>query len=241
MDLDGKKVVVLGGTKGIGLATAEAAADAGASVVIASRSKTSVDEALERLPADVQGHTADVNDEDSLRELFAQAGPFDHLVFTAGDGVELQILAELDLARARSLFDVRFFGALAAAKCSAPTIRAGGSMTFTTGVGGRRPFIPAGAAVGAPVYSAIESMVRALAVELAPIRVNAVAAGVVRTPLTTTAAPEQAEQFFAAHSQKLPVGRVGEPSDIAKAFLYLMSDGFCTGHTLVSDGGELLV
>ena len=84
-------------------------------------------------------------------------------------------------------------------------------------------------------------MIRSLALELAPVRVNAVAAGVVRTPLTTEADPEGAERFFAQHGPKLPVGRVADPSDVAKAYVYLMSDGFCTGHVLVSDGGQLLI
>ena len=86
-----------------------------------------------------------------------------------------------------------------------------------------------------------DGQTKALALELAPVRVNAVAAGVVRTPLTTEADPEGAERFFAQHGPKLPVGRVADPSDVAKAYVYLMSDGFCTGHVLVSDGGQLLI
>ncbi|MGY1503355.1 SDR family oxidoreductase [Streptomyces sp. QTS52] len=239
--LEGNRVVVVGGTKGIGLGVAEAAAAAGASVVVASSRRASVDKALTALPTGCEGHTVDVTDEKDVARFFEDVGAFDHLVFTAGDSVMLQALKDVDIASAHQFFAVRFWGALATAKHGFPHIRAGGSMVFTTGTSGRRPYIPVGTAVGGPLYAGIEAMTRSLALELAPIRVNTVAAGVVRTPLTTEADPEAAERFFAEHGPRLPVGRVADPSDVAKAYVYLMSDGFCTGHVLVSDGGQLLI
>ncbi|WP_060886734.1 SDR family oxidoreductase [Streptomyces caniscabiei] len=241
MALEGKRVVAIGGTMGIGLGVAEAASAAGASVVVASSRRASVDKALTALPAGTEGHMVDVSDEKDVARFFDEVGAFDHLVFTAGDRVGIQPLKDVAIAEAHQLFTVRFWGALAAAKHGVQHIREGGSMVFTTGTSGRRPYIPVGTAVGGPLYAGIEAMIRSLALELAPVRVNAVAAGVVRTPLTTEADPEGAERFFAQHGPKLPVGRVADPSDVAKAYVYLMSDGFCTGHVLVSDGGQLLI
>lgn len=241
MVLDGKRVVVLGGTMGIGLGVAEAAAAAGASVVVASSRRGSVDKALSVLPGGTHGDVVDVTDEKDVARFFDELGPFDHLVFTAGDHVALHALPDVDIAEAHALFSVRFWGALAAAKHGSRHIREGGSMVFTTGTSGRRPYIPVGTAVGGPLYAGIEAMTRSLALELAPVRVNTVAAGVVRTPLTTSPDPGAAERFFAEHGKRLPVGRIADPADLAKAYLYLMSDGFCTGHVLVSDGGQLLI
>ncbi|MEV0221372.1 SDR family oxidoreductase [Streptomyces sp. NPDC050704] len=241
MSLDGKRVVVIGGTMGIGLGAAVAAAEAGAAVVIASSRRASVDRALATLPESAQGYTVDVTDEKDVERFFGEVGAFDHLVFTAGDKVGLQPLKDVNVGEADGMFRVRFWGAMAAAKHGSPYIREGGSMVFTTGTSGRRPWIPVGTCVGGPMSAAIEAMTRSLALELAPIRVNSVAAGVVRTPLTTEQDPEAAEQFFAEHGKLLPVGRVGDPSDLAKAYVYLMSDGYCTGHILLSDGGQLLI
>jgi len=115
----------------------------------------------------------------------------------------------------------------------------GGSIVLTTGVAGRRPH--SGWVIAASVCGTIEALIRALAIELAPIRVNAVSPGVVRTNLWQNMSSEEREQLFESVGKRLPVGRVGEAHDIAQAYLFLMQEGFGTGQTVVVDGGTVLV
>jgi NAD(P)-dependent dehydrogenase (short-subunit alcohol dehydrogenase family) len=239
MTLEGKRIVVLGGSSGIGLATAQAAAREGASVVIASSRKARVDEALVMLPAHAEGHVLDLADGAAVQALFARLGRFDHLVFTAGEALQLGSLATTDVEAARRFFDVRYWGAYLAARYGSGNIRAGGSIVFSSGIAGRRP--RAGWALGASVCSAMEGLTRALAVELAPIRVNIVAPGTVRTPLWGAMADADREKMYRQAAERLPVGHVGEAAEIADAYLYLMRQTFGTGQVLVVDGGATLV
>lgn len=180
MDLHGQRVV-LGGTSGIGLATAKAAARCVAEVIVVSRQPASVDRALAGLPAGARGRAVDLTNPALACRFFADLGAIDHVVFTAGEPLALMSLATLDPDRARESFNLRYFGALWAAHAAAPHLNPGGSITLTTGIAGRRP--GPGWAVAASICGAVESLTRALAVELAPVRVNAVAPGVVRSPL----------------------------------------------------------
>ena len=239
MRLDGKRVVVLGGSSGIGLATAQAAAREGAAVVIGSSRQGRIDAALATLPADASGHAVDLADEAAVRRLFEQVGEFDHLVFTAGEALQLARLADGDVAAARGFFELRYWGAYLAAKHGSGRIRAGGSIVFTSGIAAARPH--AGWAVAASICGAMEALTRALAVELAPIRVNVVSPGVVRTPLWAAMTETDREALYRDSAAALPVGHVGEPSEIAEAYLYLMRQGYGTGQVLVADGGALLV
>jgi NAD(P)-dependent dehydrogenase (short-subunit alcohol dehydrogenase family) len=177
MTLNGERIVVLGGSSGIGLATAQAATREGATIVIASSRKDRIDEALATLPAGTEGHVLDLADADATKALFQQLGSFDHLVFTAGETLQLGTLATVDIDAARRFFTLRYWGAYCAAKYGSSSIRKGGSIVFTSGVAGRRPH--AGWSLGASICAAMEGLTRALAVELAPIRVNIVSPGVV--------------------------------------------------------------
>ncbi|MEU0787808.1 SDR family oxidoreductase [Streptomyces sp. NPDC006173] len=239
MGLRGQRVVVIGGTAGIGFAVAEAAAREGAEVVVASRRREGVDAALKRLPAGAVGEVLDATDEEAVREFFGRAGAFDHLVYTAGESLLLGSLAESDLTRARGFLDTRLWGAYTAVKHGAPAIREGGSVVLTTGTAGRRPM--PGTTVAASLCGAMESLTRALALELAPLRVNAVSPGVVRTELWRDLPAQDREGLFASAAGSLPVGRAGEPEDIAEAYLYLMRGGYSTGSVVVVDGGGVLV
>jgi NAD(P)-dependent dehydrogenase (short-subunit alcohol dehydrogenase family) len=239
MSLNGERIVVLGGSSGIGLATAQAAAREGATVVIASSRKVRIDEALATLPAGTEGHVLDLADQGATQTLFARLGNFDHLVFTAGETLQLGSLATTDVDAARRFFTLRYWGAYCAAKFGSSSIRKGGSIVFTSGIAAQRP--QAGWSLGASICAAMEGLTRALAVELAPIRVNIVSPGVVQTPLWANMAEADRTALYQQMADRLPVSHVGDPAEIAQAFLYLMRQTYSTGQVLVVDGGSVLV
>lgn len=234
-----QRIVVLGGSSGIGLATARLAADSGANVVIASRSQARIDAALTKLPSTAEGYVVDLNSDAETRDLFGQLGAFDHLVYTAGGNLMLATLKETDLADARARLETRLWGALAAVKAAQDQIRPGGSIVLMSGTASARP--GSGWSIAAANCGAIEALTRALAVELAPIRVNSVAPGVVRTDLWASIPEDEREAIYASYASTLPVGRVGEANDVAQAIAYLMSNGYTTGTTVDISGGTLLV
>jgi NAD(P)-dependent dehydrogenase (short-subunit alcohol dehydrogenase family) len=238
-ELQGKRVVLLGGTSGIGLATAQAASHESATVVVVSSRQARVDEAIAKLPPGTEGYAADLSSDAAIRDLFECVGAFDHLVYTAGDSLKVAPLDAITAEQARAAFEIRYFGALAAAKYGSRRIRPGGSITLTTGNAGPRP--QKGWTVITSICTAMEGLTRALAVELAPIRVNAVMAGIVRTNLWSPMPDADRDALFDQVARALPVGRVGEPADIAQAYLYLMREGYSTGTVLLVDGGGVLV
>ncbi|RZU12007.1 NAD(P)-dependent dehydrogenase (short-subunit alcohol dehydrogenase family) [Kribbella rubisoli] len=233
MTLQNQRVVVLGGTSGIGLATAALASDHGATVIVASSNAESVKRALESLPDSASGEAVDLTDSAAVKAFFDGIEPFDHLVFTAGEALTLLEIDSLDLDKARQAFELRYFAALGAVSAAAAKIRPGGSVVLTTGAAGDRP--GPGWSVAASICGAIDSAVRALALELAPIRVNAVKPGVVRTPLW------RGGLDYDETARHLPVQRVGEPEDIASAYVYLMNQPYSTGSIVSVDGGHVLV
>jgi len=237
--LQDKRVVVVGGSSGIGLAVAQLAAAQGAKVVIVSSNAERVQKAAESIGPEAQGQAVDVSDERAIATFFTKLGSFDHLVFTAGDSLQLQELVSTDLQQARRAFELRYWAALAAVKYGSPQLRKGGSIVLTTGIAGQRP--RKGWVLAASVCGTIEALTRALAIELAPIRVNAVSPGLVRTNLWQNMSVKEREERYESVGKSLPVGRVGEASDIAQAYLFLMQEGFATGQTVVVDGGAVLV
>ena len=239
MTLQDQRVVLLGGTSGIGLATAGLAAAQGATVIVASSNHESVKRALDTLPTTASGQAVDLTDPVAVKAFFDGLDAFDHLVYTAGESLTLLDVASMDLAQARKAFELRFFGALGAVSAAASKIRPGGSVVLTTGAAGDRP--NPGWSVAASICGAVDSLVRALAVELAPLRVNAVKPGVVRSPLWSNLSVEDQQTLYDETSRLLPVGRVGEVTDIAEAYVYLMNQGYATGTILTVDGGHVLV
>jgi NAD(P)-dependent dehydrogenase (short-subunit alcohol dehydrogenase family) len=239
MDLHGQRLVVLGGTSGIGLATALAAAARGAETTVVSSKQASVDRALAQLPEGSRGRAVNLTDPARVQALFDELGEFDHLVFTAGEPLAFADIATLDLDKAKEFFELRYFGALSAVHAAVPHLRPGGSITLTTGTAKDRP--GAGWSVAASIVGAVDALTRALAVELAPIRVNAVSPGVIRSPLWDTMADADREQFYRDTAASGPLGRVGEVDDIAQGYLFFLGQPFATGSVLTLDGGTLLV
>lgn len=237
--LANKRVVVLGGSVGIGFATARAAAEAGAKVVVVSSNQQRINHAVQQIGANAEGHVADLGDEQQTKQLFQTLGKFDHLVFTAGENIKTGALQNMSLDDARQFFNLRYWGAVAAVKYGAPHINEGGSIVLTSGGSGRRP--GKGWFLGASICAAMEGFTRAMAVELAPLRVNLVCPGLVRTNLWDSMPETDRENIYSAFSKMLPVQRIGEPEDLAQAYLYLMQQGYSTGEVVVVDGGGMLV
>lgn len=238
MSLSGKRVVVIGGSSGIGFAVAKLSAGEGAEVLIASRNPERAQAAVDQLPAKVETIRLDVTSESAIEEFFATVQTFDHLVYTAGEPLLLKPLTELNSAEAREFFETRYWGAFNAAKHAAPRINGTGSIVLTSGGVATRP--AAGTAVPASTTGAIESLVRALTLDLAPVRVNAVRPGVIRTELWDGTVPEP-EGLYQSVADQLPTGRVGEPGEAAAAYVFLMNNAYATGSVLTIDGGHALV
>lgn len=236
--LAGRRAVVLGGTSGLGFAIAAAAAAEGAAVVVVSSRQSSVDRALGDLPGTATGHAVDLGDAGRVEALFAGLGEFDHLVYTAGEPLTQMPIDTLNLDAARDFFGLRYFGALGAVHAAAPQLRPGGSITLTSGSVGLRGGY--GSAVASSICGAIEGLTRALAVELAPLRVNAVAPGVVRSPLWRGMSEAEREEMYRRIGEGLPAGRIGEVADVAKAYVYCMTQEWATGTVLRVDGGTVV-
>jgi NAD(P)-dependent dehydrogenase (short-subunit alcohol dehydrogenase family) len=230
---------VVGGSSGMGFAVAEALLAAGARVTIAGRSAERLEAAAARLDG-VRSFAADVTREADVERLFAETGELDHLVVTAADiAGAYRLISELDVAAARGLVDSKLIAALLLAKHGAPLLAEGGSITFTSGIAAYRP-APKGVMVAA-VNAALAGLARALAVELAPLRVNVVSPGWVDTPIWDTLAGAGKAETLAAMAARLPAGRVGRPEDVAQAVLALVGNTFITGTVLHVDGGHRLV
>ena len=237
MALEGERVVVVGGSSGIGLETARQALAAGASVTIAGRSEDRLRRAAADLGGTVRSVVADVTDDGSVKALFDGETRVDHVFLPAGElkpgGGDV---LGADLSALRSILESRLLGVVHVVRRARPKM-AGGSITLMSGLYANRP--APGAAIGAAAVAAIDGITRALALDLAPIRVNAVAPGLIDTPLWDSFGPQR--EAILAQATALPVGRIGRPDEVAAAVLLLMSNGFITGTVLAIDGGGSLV
>lgn len=237
--LEGKKIIILGGSSGIGFATAQASAAEGANVIIVSGNQGRIAEALKGLPEGSSGYAVDLRQEVNIKSFFETVGSFDHLVYTAGESLQLSNMVDTDMEAAVAFFAIRYWGALAAVKYAAPLINQGGSINLTSGIASQRPM--AGWGLGASICGAMDAFTKAMAVELAPIRVNNVSPGVVRTNLWNSFTEADRAGLYQSVGDALLVKRVGEADEIAQTFLYLMKQTFSTGQTIVVDGGGVLV
>jgi NAD(P)-dependent dehydrogenase (short-subunit alcohol dehydrogenase family) len=238
MSLKEKRIVVVGGTSGIGLATAKAFLDESAHVIIASRSASKLSEAKRTLGENVEAFELDFRSEEKVADFFKKVGNFDHLVITAGEGA-MGHFSDLPVANVKEAFDSKFWGQYLTARAAVPYLDNAGSITFTSGVYGVRP--AKGASTLAAINSAIEGLVRGLSVDLSPIRVNVVSPGIVNTPVYSGIPEEQRKAMFTGVAQQLLVKLVAEPEDIAQTYVYLAKNRFTTGSVVLIDGGAHLV
>jgi NAD(P)-dependent dehydrogenase (short-subunit alcohol dehydrogenase family) len=241
MKLENKRVLIVGGGSGIGYAVAQACLEDGASVVVASSNLERVQSAAKRLGENAIAARLDLTNEQEIAAFFAESKPFDHIVTTAGDwtGPRGVKLPDVELDAAKRIFDVRFWGALLLAKHGAGKLLPGGSLTLTDGMIAHRPMKTA--FVSSAMAGAIEHLTRALAVDMAPLRVNAVCPGLIRSGIWKSIPEDKREDFLASMTKHLLIPRVGTTAEAAEAYLYLMRGSYTTGQVLYVEGGAALV
>lgn len=229
--LHGKKVLVVGGSSGIGASAAKAFAQRGAVVTIASRDPARVN--ADATPgAPVRTEALDITDTAAVDAFCARIGQFDHVVISAAKTATGPVRT-LPLADAQAAMDSKFWGAYRVARSI--DIAPGGSLTFVSGYLSVRP--SASSVLQGAINAALEALARGLALELAPVRVNAVSPGLIATPLWDKLAPDARDAMYAGAAQRLPARRVGQPEDVANAIVYLAATPYATGSTVLIDGG----
>ncbi|BCP52606.1 putative short chain dehydrogenase/reductase [Kaistia sp. 32K] len=234
---EGRTVAIIGGGSGIGFRVAELAAAAGAEVVLGGRSAERLQKAVETIGPKARGASADLEDRASIRAFFEPLATLDHL-FVPAATYTVGSLADLSDEDAESPFRTKFWGQYHAIKAAAPKLASDGSIVLMAGAAGARPL--KGAAAYAACNSAIEGLGRALALELAPVRVNTVSPGTIDGHLWRSRPEAIRETAFAHYSRIAAAGRPGTEDEIADAVLFLMRNSFMTGTTLYADGGYTL-
>ncbi|MGG1945484.1 SDR family oxidoreductase [Trinickia sp. NRRL B-1857] len=235
--LEGRHVTVVGGTSGIGLAVARLVARAGAEVTLIGRDA----ERLRRAADEIGGArqcVGDLHQSATFGALFGSLPEIDHLVITAGTA-SLKTLRESTAEDLRWAAEERLVGPLAMVRAALDRLRPTGSIVLTSGLLAERPTYRGAILAGA--VAAVEAIVRSLALELAPIRVNAVSPGLVDTPLLDSFFGEAKQEALATAAASLPTRRIGCPDDIAQAVGLLLTGGFITGEVLHVDGGGRLI
>ena len=236
-ELAGQRVVVIGGSSGIGLETARRARAEGANVVLTGRNPERLERAARELGA-VSSAAFDATDFERLKRFFNELpAPIDHVMVTSG-GPYYARLADIDFERAHRNVDSAFWLPLHLARSAIGKVRPGGTLVFVSGTGGRRP--SAGTLI-TTFSAAAPALIRALALELAPIRVNLIAPGFVDTPLSASLLGDQLDARREQLRKTLPIRRVVGPADIAALAVHLMTNTAITGSTYDIDGGQQLV
>lgn len=235
--LQDKRVVVVGGSTGIGLATAIAFADAGAWVTVASRSAEKLAAARARSAGRLHTAVVDGSDEAQVKAFLATVKPIDHLVLCANAGGTIGPFAQIDLGAMRSYFDNKLWVYLNVLRhvAAAPPRE---SVTLVNGAASR--LAAPGMAALAVVNGGLDALVRPLALEMAPTRVNAIAPGVIDTPYWAKMSPADRTKLYEQAAAAVPAGRIGSDQDIADAVLFLATNSYVTGVVLDVDGGRRL-
>jgi NAD(P)-dependent dehydrogenase (short-subunit alcohol dehydrogenase family) len=237
-ELLGQTVVVIGGSAGIGLETARRARAEGADVVLTGRDPARLEHAGGEVGASSTA-TFDANDSGALEGFFAGLdGPIDHVMVTAG-GPYYAPLAEMDFDEARRALQEHPMLMVGVARHAAGKVRPGGTLLFMGGTGARHPSV--GVGVSSAMTAALPALAASLALEIAPVRVNLIAAGFVDTPLSASLLGDQLEERRDELRRTLPIGRVVGPADVAALAVHLMANTALTGATYDIDGGQQLL
>jgi NAD(P)-dependent dehydrogenase (short-subunit alcohol dehydrogenase family) len=235
--LRGQTVVMIGGSAGIGLETAKRARAEAGDVILTGRDPDRLKDAAREVGA-VSTATFDATDLAGLEGFFETlSGPIDHVMVTAG-GPYYARLADMDFDEARRALQEHPMLMLGVARYAGAKVRPGGSLLFMGGTGGRRPGVPG---ITAAMTATLPALTAGLALEIAPIRLNLIAAGFVDTPLSATLLGKDLEARRDELRRTLPIGRVVGPEDVAALAVHLMTNTALTGATYDIDGGQQLV
>ncbi|MBB6483909.1 SDR family oxidoreductase [Rhizobium lusitanum] len=233
--MSSQHTVIIGGSSGIGLATAAHLLEKGHRVTITGRDAAKLQAAAQSLDGDIAAIVMDAADLAALPAAFRAIGPLDHLVLALGGGNGAGPFTAVDLADVRKGFEQKTLAHFACAQACLPYLSKQGSITFVSAVSAQAA-MPGTAGLGA-INAAIAALAPILAVELKPIRVNCISPGVVDTPWWDFLGADQKEPTLTAFAARTPVGRVGRPQEVADAIAFLIGNGFTSGHTLICDGG----
>jgi NAD(P)-dependent dehydrogenase (short-subunit alcohol dehydrogenase family) len=234
--MENQTIVVIGGSAGIGLEVAKIAQSRGAHVVALGRDKAKLALAKTEAPG-IEFRQGDAIDHKSIEIALADLSKINHIYVAAGTFIGGGF-ADIDIETAKAALDARIWGAIATAKLAQHRMPPGGSLTLTSGVSTDRPV--KGAWATALATAAAEQLARALALELAPIRVNAVAPGWTDTPMWNPILGDAKAAAFADVAEKLPIGRIAKAEEVADAVLFLMNNASMTGEIVHVDGGHRL-
>lgn len=234
--LSGARVVVVGGTSGIGREVARQAAAAGAEVLVGSRSEQRLADTAKEIEG-LRTGVVDVTDEESVRAFFGGLDGLDHLVVCPGD-MAVGSVHDVSLEAVRRSLDTKIIGPLLCVRHAGRRIATGGSIVLLAGAAGYKAY--PGLAATAAANAGIGGLGRSLALELAPVRVNVVVAGLIDTPLWDGLPAEARAALFEQTAQATPLGRIGQPEDVARSVLHLLESTFTTGALSYVDGGATL-
>jgi NAD(P)-dependent dehydrogenase (short-subunit alcohol dehydrogenase family) len=230
--LTNKRVLIVGGSSGIGMAIASQAHAQGAQVTIASRSEAKLNEAAGRLGQGIATAVLDTGDEKAVEDFFATGDTWDHVIISAAQTPSGPV-RKLPLEDAKKAMESKFWGAYRIARAARFSHR--GSLTFISGFLSIRP--SATSVLQGAINAALEALARGLALELSPVRVNAISPGLIDTPLWSKMDDGARQSMFEKAAQNLPARVVGQPEDIANAAIFVMTTPFATGSTVRVDGG----